>query len=609
MRGLGLLLFSALLSLLVINANDLSASGQTGVDVKADVDEIEVPTDQLITLTVTVDGVIEQLGDPILPLLDGMQILTSTRSSWFSLVDGTITSHAVFSYRLRPVEPGIFTIPSISVDVNGATYGTKPIIVSVTQAAPTDSGPLSAGESRAESVAESNIKPRVETCPSTHQPSPYGGLPGKDLYVTAGIGSLAPFVGESLVYCFHFYQAVNLSEPPQLEWPSFNGFLVEDMDSTGYFERTATERQYRVTEVRKVLYPALAGPITIEPTTLTVSDHDREIVLKTDSLKVNVQPLPVGAPNGFTGAVGQFDIDAWVEPEEVQAHEPVTLSLRVTGAGNFATVSDPANGLEDSLVDWQMFSSSASTELNADVQGEKVFERLLLPRTAGDLVIPKMTLTFFDPKRREYRQANTKALVVHVMSGNGDTTSTPDSGPVGEDTSSPGKETQTSENALAALRRLPSDLISHPAYWLMAVVAPIVLLVAWLWDRHRRSSNTFTSTDLEDAALQRALDELVRAQDQNAGDEQDGFAGVARALAGFLGETLIEPPAGLTRDVIFEALTARHIPRSLAERTLLCLDAADAGRFAPVATDRSLEALAEETKAVILELRMTTRNS
>jgi hypothetical protein len=439
-------------------------------------------------------------------------------------------------------------------------------------------------------------------------PSPDGVL-GEDLYVTAGIGNLAPFLGESLMYCFQFYQAVNLSEQPRLEWPDFNGFVMEDVDPTRYFEQTAAQRQYRVSEVRKVLFPTLAGPITIEPATLTVSDNDRETVLKTDSLTVNVQPLPAGAPDGFTGAVGQFDIDAWVESEQIPTRQPVTLFVRVAGAGNFATVSDPATELEDNLIDWQVFDSLVSTNLDAGLQGEKVFERMLLPKAAGDLAIPKITLTYFDPKRREYRQAITEELAVHVAPGIDDTTSAPGSSPAGEQTSSPARETRLSENALATLRKLSTNLISYPAYWLASLLVPIAVLAVWLWIRHRRPSDTYTSTNRESSALQRALDEIARAQDQNAGEKRARFASIARAFTFYLGEKLVEPPAGLTHDVICEALTARKVPRDLIERTLLCLGAADAGRFAPVATHRGLEALAEETKAVILELDATTRNS
>nr|NIO39119.1 hypothetical protein [Burkholderiales bacterium] len=183
LRGFGILFLYASVSLLVINAYALSATGQADVRVTADVDTTTVSTEEMITLTVTIEGVIEQLDDPRLPELDGMRVSTSTRSSQFNLVDGTVTSRTIFSYRLQPVKRGVLTIPSIPVSVNGATYGTEPIVISVVDVTSGDPGTPSVEGSNPDSPAQSDTNAPEETCASAPYPFVADDLRDQDFFV------------------------------------------------------------------------------------------------------------------------------------------------------------------------------------------------------------------------------------------------------------------------------------------------------------------------------------------------------------------------------------------------------------------------------------------
>jgi hypothetical protein len=240
------------------------------------------------------------------------------------MVNGVVTARTIFTYQLQPTGAGTFSIDPISVPVNGATYQTDPITVKVTQGTvPTQ-------------------RPEPTDSETTQPPSP-GGLAGEDFYVEADMNNPTPYVGEQVIYRFRFFQAVNLPSQPSLDWPPFSGFWTEDLSPNKVYDQNAAGRLYRVTEVRRAIFPTAAGQITIQPTTLTISGgfFSRDITLKTEPVLADVRILPAGAPNGFHGAVGRFKIEARVEPLKARVNEPLTLFVRVWGAGNLTLLPDP----------------------------------------------------------------------------------------------------------------------------------------------------------------------------------------------------------------------------------------------------------------------------
>ncbi len=75
---------------------------------------------------------------------------------------------------------------------------------------------------------------------------------------------------------------------------------------------------------------------------ITSNGLSNDAILDTEPVVVEVQPAPEGAPESFTGAVGQFDIRAELDRDQTQVDEPVTMKITVEGQGNISTASDPA---------------------------------------------------------------------------------------------------------------------------------------------------------------------------------------------------------------------------------------------------------------------------
>ena len=564
------------------------ALAQDDIEFSASVNSRSISSDDLLTLELRLSGAFQSYDQPQMPPLDGFVVVGTSQSSQFSMVNNSLSAQVAFIYRLQPTRTGTLTIPAIPIRVMGHTYQTEPMTVEVTQG-----------------TAPRPQQPTSEAPPSSSAPSE---LAGQDIYVEASVDNDAPVVGQQITYSFRLYQAVNLSGQPRLDWPGFSGFIGYDLTPNLQYYEEAGGRNYLVTVVRRALFPTSQGQITIGPSILTISGgfFTRDTRLQTQPVRVEVRPLPEGMPEGFSGLVGQYEIESWVEPTESRVNEPVTLFVRVQCVGDASLAPDPAGGDGAELPGWRVYDAQITTNVEQEgdrIRGARLFERPLVPKTEGDLLIPAFGLDFFDPEAGQYRRAETAPLVVPVAPGE---PQTPGPVIVGEGKQDVVVLTSDIRHIKAAppslyLKAVP--LFDRPLYWL-GWIAPLVSTagcLAWSWRRRRLEGDAAYARALR--AKRVAAKRLKEARKLLRTDADDAYAAIGHALNAYLADKFNLPVAGLTRDAAREALVARAIPEALVERCLASLDWVDSGRFAPVAAESEAADVIGEVERLIAELQ------
>ncbi|MBN2004687.1 MAG: protein BatD [Anaerolineae bacterium] len=555
----------------------------------ATVDRTSLPADQILTLQLTLAGAFGNAGRPELPALDGFMVVGSSQSSQFTMVNGKTSSQMTFIYQLQPTRTGALTIPAVTIQVNGQTYQTQPVAVEVTQGAAPQTPPPAGG------VAPDDLS----------APEDIGG---QSFYVEAEVDNPMPVVGQQIIYTFRLYQAANFFSQPQLAWPKFTGFISYDLSPNTQYNQTINGQAYLVTEVRRALFPAQVGELTLEPAVLSVPDDffNRGFALATKAVTVNVQSLPDGAPDGFVGAVGQFTMTATLEPAQSRVNEPVTLIVRVSGTGNVSAVPDPTDLGEEAFPGWRVFDSQITTDVKQQgisIQGEKVFERLLVPKTEGVLTVPALKLVFFDPGGM-YRTATTEPIEAPISAGDAAAAGPVVIGDGKQDVVVLGSDIRHIKAAPAVLRTARRAWAISPLYWAAWLASLFAVVGVWRWERRQHAlahDVAYARTLRARKQAQRQLAEAEKLLHKGGGDDVV-YAAVARALLHYLGDKYNLPAAGLTRDTIRRALAARAVSDDLAGRVLVCLDWADSGRFAPVAAGRNAADLVRDAEAVITTL-------
>lgn len=540
----GLILISLLISLLWATVAFAQASPIT-----AEVDKTSLSTDETLNLSVRVAGS-ANLPDPILPALDGIFVLDKNTSSKISIVDGLTVTEFVHTYKLQPTRVGTVTIGAVSISVANQTFSASPIDIQVT-----------AG----------SVVAQPTPSPSTSAPvSPK--LVGQDFFVEANVDNISPYFGEQVVHTFRFYRAIEPSGQLVYHGPTFSGFWNPQQPVQRQFDAEAAGRSYKVLELQTVLFPTLAGEGGIGATSLTIEGTPPQ-TLDTEAITLKISPLPSNTPGDFSGAVGQFGINAVAEPATSGTGEPVTLRVSITGKGNFETLAEPV--ISD-IPGLRALDSATQTESqfdNGDLTGHRTFERLLVPEADGNYSVPPISYTFFDPDEQRFRTVSSEFVNFTVGEGG----NVPSRGP----------GSLTGENVvpdILTIKRAPASLsldrrpVTSLALFWAAWVLPLIFLSAALAWRIRRIGGQDINAINRNLNVHRDARRMIgRARRSN----EDHFTASGRILTAYVARKLNKPTRGMTDEDVVGLLKERQISIGLLERVESTLDISAGGRYAP----------------------------
>lgn len=250
--------------------------------------------------------------------------------------------------------------------------------------------------------------------PSMAQDKP----PVGDFIVEAFVNNASPYLGEQIVYTFRYYTYG--SEETVEYLPDFEGFWV--LDTYPLRDRsieTINGRQYRVSELSAEILPLYIGEVTIAPASLNIPENvfRSSRTFETEPVMIHVLPLPPGAPEGFSGAVGQYNITANIDTTRITLGQPVTLTLIVDGSGGLDSLPGPSI---PSPPGWRVYPGTAKYvvgTLGGLRYGQRLYEWLLIPEQTGSRAFPEINFSFFDPQLAEYKSIELPGFEVEVFSG------------------------------------------------------------------------------------------------------------------------------------------------------------------------------------------------
>ena len=413
--------------------------------------------------------------------------------------------------------------------------------------------------------------------PSAHA-QPQGGEP---LFVTASVDNDRPYLGQQITYTFKIFQSTELrlsSQEVLYEWPAFAGFWnTQSVDQADYSE-TIGSHEYRIVELRVRLFPSVVGTVVIDPAALSVSAGTTGVqsVLEGPSVAVEVLPLLEGAPSGFTGAVGRFRISAEVDATTGEANEPLSLAVAVSGEGNIEALPDPAWPEFDGFRVIQSPADPDSDVVAGQITGIRTYELVLVPEEAGELTIPPIGYTHFDPELGEYVEVATAPIVVLVADADGMPAVPPNaSTDVASKEEVP--EVRPIKSVPASLHRSGGELTGSNVYWAAWAVPALALAAAVVSRRRRLTLEANRAESLRQSVLTDARSAMKRAMAAKA----DSRVAAAEAIASYLSARLDLPLAGLTWEALRRQLREAGIPPELTERIEDILAAGETARYTP----------------------------
>jgi len=194
---------------------------------------------------------------------------------------------------------------------------------------------------------------------------------------------------------------------------------------SGFPMRAAAHHRYEAHVYQRPIFPLAAGRFAIPPARLVYAlplsysffSREESYELRSDSaVLVAIDPPAAGRPTDYAGAVGVLQVTARFDTTPARVGDPITLTVSVSGQGNVKLFPRPALD-----VSWaSMVRADERVRLSTDslvIAGDKEFDWVLTPRSAGRLELPAIRYPFFDPYARRYETASTNPLALLVAPG------------------------------------------------------------------------------------------------------------------------------------------------------------------------------------------------
>ena len=213
----------------------------------------------------------------------------------------------------------------------------------------------------------------------------------------------------------------------------------------------------------------------------------------------------------------------------------------------------------------------SSTDGSSDT---RVYIRDLVPETAGELTIPELSYTYFDPESESYVRAATPPIVVTITPIDGTLSSTS----IGQSSDAEDiAEPRSIKDVPPSLQRSGEGLTDNRIYWAAWTFPLLVIIGAAVWRRSRDAREAALADARRRNALPNARANLRRAV--AAGEDQ--AVASADAVMSYLNDRLGDPMSGLTREALGKRLLSFGVAGELAERVEEVLAVGEAARYTP----------------------------
>lgn len=558
------------------------------IEFRADVSKNTLGANERVRIEFTMN----KNGDNFTPpsFHDFVVIMGPSQSVSESWINGVRSFSKTYIYILQPKAKGKFTIGQASIDIDGRTYKTAPIAITVTEAV---------------------------AAPSIDKTS--NDVARESLFLLAEVSKPNPYLNEAVSVTYRLYVGSNVALN-DLQWltvPKFPNFWSQEIKMQEYEigDCSYQGRNYRCIVVKKVvLYPQKTGTITLEPLTmdavLSVPTNQRDFFgrmmyeqvsrrVTSGNKTINVKDLPEeGKPDNFSGAVGDFSFAVTPNKQTLKGNESMQLKVEVSGSGNLKLFDLPKPTFPSSLEVYAPEQNDDISTTLAGMKGRIEQTYTIVPQYKGKYPISGMAFSYFNPNTHKYETIKTDELWIDVTEGAANEDTPTD---VANDNNLPSSHfrAQQPNTGLVAMHQ-PAFFgsVRYYLYLLLPLLLIPIALIAWRI-RERRAG------DIEGAKVRtanRLAKKYLSEAKRKLADKDHFYEALERALHNYLKAKLKIETAEMSKEKINELLLARHAAPETVERFIRLLANCEMARYSQHHTDASVESDFGNAVQVITEL-------
>ena len=416
---------AGLLSILILFSSFAQAQSEESCKASA---PSEVAVDQQFKYTVTT----EERGDVIssdfgkFEMVSGPSVGSSTS---ITMVNGKVDQKTTYTYTYYLIghKEGEFTIPGITISIDGRVVKSNYVVVKVVKAPK-----VAQQEEQAPNDSWFNwdfqmpeiewpFGSRVQPQQTQQDKVQFDDKIGKDdIFIKATSSQLEAYQGEAVVVTHKLYvkQEYRRYAIERASFANTGDMWLEPLDLSNRAmesSETVNGKNYSVFVVKQTaVYPTKTGKLTIPKLTLTLrisvpatvkdpfwgsisTTRRKDVTVTSNDLTLKVKALP-GTRSDKTEVVGNFTISSNMNKTETHVNEPVTLVVTISGTGNLHHIAAEDLGIDfpaDCDVTYPRITGHISAK-NDIVSGSKTFRYTIIPRSEGTFLIPGAAYNYYN---------------------------------------------------------------------------------------------------------------------------------------------------------------------------------------------------------------------
>ena len=556
-----------------------------------------------------------------LPVSDDFQLLGGPYSSYSShsqWINGKMTQKTLVSYTyvFRALAEGTFVLAPAVVKVGRKEYQTNEVEVVVSSTgAGTAPGALER-DNQAEAVDGA--------APAAAADDP--------VYLRVLPSRREVYVGEQFVSGLKVFTRVPTRPGSAASDLPYEGFYKKSLDADANAKQENINGQAYVSQViqRHILIPQKTGDVEIAPyesdwmvqqrvqrqrsnnpidnffdDPFFNSYQDVPVTLSTLPVTIHVKPLPGGAPVGFTGAVGEFQMTAELSADEIEVNEALNLKITISGTGNLPLLGEPEVNLPPDHDLYDVSRSVRTSTAGNRISGSVTFEYPIVARHAGRFRIAPVQFAWFDPKADAYRTALTEEFNFTVRKGENEDAAVgvyvP--GVTQEGVRDLGTDIRDISRESPVFSKVNSSLYGSRWYRISFPVALFLTLILILLIRIVARRNADLTLVRNRKAGKTARSRLKKADRcLKTGDSDRFYEEIGKAIWGYLSNKLNIEISGLSTDIILERLEHREVPQDLINELIRIIESSEFSRFAPTSEKSNMNELYKDAAQLIRNL-------
>jgi len=608
--------------------------------------KIEVGEELLIILSLTnlnERELMQKKYDPFI-LIGGP---SQSRSMNTSIINGRMSSSQTNSYTFQFVckKTGKYTFPKITFKLaDGTLAESQPVVIEVVkqgslprqaqQRQPDPYDPFAGFFDPFDPFANQQQR-QPQAPPQTNNSGIYTD-PSKldlkrDIFARIHVNKNKVYVGEQIYASIKIYTALNSKGFEAEKLPNFNGFWSQDIPMPEKLEmkrETINGREFVSVEIKRItLFPTKAGTLEITPLKMKTialvpvsvkpqrnSRQPRDLMeaiqmmmdaqmnsvggvefkeipysFSSGSEKITVLPLPENAPASFTGGVGKYTFNSFIDKKELKTDEALNYRLELNGTGNLPMIDAPkATWSEDfELYDPQLKENYSSVP---SFSGTKVWNYVAIPHQPGNFQTPNLEFTYFDLDQKKYVTLTAPSTPIKVT---------------GSPTKAKEKSKKFDEFNYAKQKikesapYAKSNTLSNSLFYGLGILPLILAFIIGFLPKNEEKSERFISGKRisEQVTKQMKQAEIhLKAEDKNAFYQE-----LTRAYWNYLGNKLRMETSDLSRSNISDKLKERKVSDDLIQQMINLIDRSEMGLYTAYGS-QAMETLYNESLTVLNEL-------